>query len=363
MFCRLNSFCGEGVYSFNITSSFFYYKERKFTIIQHAKTMYLYQNNNHLPFLYSGQQTLNINSITETYDLKFKIGEYNNEQLLMKGKGDGIISLDNCSVKEKELICKIGKEYIEEFAVENGEKFQISFFIPGSGSGAYDETIYSIYGIYINYPIKKKDIKVEIINILEKKIDMNNYISYGTNVTNITNVYSYFFSLDFSDTYFFCNLKKTEVTPLLVICKIDLEGEFSLKKENMEKRLYNINIKYNFFIQPINNYEKFKCSGKGSYMIFNLPRVLDFTLSNRINIYYKIWETFDTKKFILNPDSNDLDCIDYTNSLKRCTVDKSHFNYKNSGIYYTYHLNHAKNLLNFMNPHPLKLFFQKYILK
>ena len=124
---------------------------------------------------------------------------------------------------------------------------------------------------FINYPIKKKDIKVEITNILEKKIDMNNYISYETNVTNITNVYSYFFSLDFSDTYFFCNLKKTEVTPLLVICKIDLEGEFSLKKENMEKRLYNINIKYNFFIQPINNYEKFKCSGKGSYMIFNLP--------------------------------------------------------------------------------------------
>ena len=56
---------------------------------------------------------------------------------------------------------------------------------------------------FINYPIKKKDIKVEITNILEKKIDMNNYISYGTNVTNITNVYSYFFSLDFLDTYFF----------------------------------------------------------------------------------------------------------------------------------------------------------------
>ena len=48
----------------------------------------------------------------------------------MQGKGSGIIILDNCSVAEKELICNIGKDIIEEYAIYNGQKFSMSYFIP-----------------------------------------------------------------------------------------------------------------------------------------------------------------------------------------------------------------------------------------
>ena len=49
--------------------------------------------------------------------------------------------------------------------------------------------------------------------------------------------------------------------------------------------------------------------------------------------------------------------------MKRCTVDKSHFNYKNSGIYYTYHLNHAKNYIKFYESTSFKVILPEIYFK
>ena len=70
---------------FNITSSFFYYDGRKFTIIQHASKLKLFQYDYKIPFLYSGKQELNIDEDIDIYEFKLKIGEYHNENLLMEG--------------------------------------------------------------------------------------------------------------------------------------------------------------------------------------------------------------------------------------------------------------------------------------
>ena len=129
----------------------------------------------------------------------------------MHGENNNIIFLDNCSVIEKELICKIGKDIIEEYTAYNGEKYSIYFYRPGGKQSRVEGKINSISGIYINYPISKKDIKVEITKLNENKIDVNNYIAYETNVKDITNENSKKFLLEFSNNnYFECFLRKTE---------------------------------------------------------------------------------------------------------------------------------------------------------
>jgi len=86
-------------------------------------------------------------------------------------------------------------------------------------------------------------------------------------VKDIANVYSDKFPLTFSNYEHYeqinCSIKKTVGTNLLVICKTTEEGEFSLVETENPIVLDDINIKYNFIIQPIKNTEVINFSGYG----------------------------------------------------------------------------------------------------
>ena len=362
MFCKANNSLGYRNMPFYINSSSFYYNDREFIVIQHCNSLYLRQLDYTLPFLYSGKQVLKIDEKSETYDLKFKIGEYHNEQLFMQNKDSGLIILDNCSVSEKELICKIKKDIIEEFAVHNGQKFSIIYYSLYDDRG--DEIdLYSIYGIYINYTLGKKDIYVNITKLLENKIDRGNFITYETNVTNISNVYSNIFRLYLSNgytNYIICSLKKSEEISLVMICNLKVE-EFYLGEIKNQTVLRDINIKYNFFISPINNYENCSISGYGSIFLFATPKILNFSLYNQITIDYAIDTSSDSRGIKLNPEGNELQCTNVNNIHKRCTVNRTHFLYKDSGYYYTHHENHVGKSIKFYESFPFNVILPEVI--
>ena len=365
MFCKMDFYLSPDYYRIYIDTSSFYYNDRKFFIIQHTELSFYLLNYN-IPFLYSGKQVLNIEEKTETYELKFKNHNYYfQEKLLMQGEDNAIIFLDNCSyiVNKSDISCKIGKDIIEEFATHNGQKFSISYFKPDyEGSLGYDSTIYSIYGIYINYPLSKKDIYVGITKLLENNIDYNNFIAYETNVKEIANVYSKRFILNLSDEKekIVCSLKKTEVTSLLMICQVDKE-QFSLGEIKKQVELRDINIKYNFFIQPIDNRENCTISGSGSYIEFAYPRVLNFIYNSQITIYYRFRNSYDSNNITLIPEENDIECTNINYEYKKCYVYKSYFREKESGYYYTYHKNHVGNYIKFYESSPFNVILPKTI--
>ena len=217
MFCKLNNNLGYGSHSFEITSSSFYYNDRKFTIIQHTDVLSLFQLDKKIPFLYSSKQVINIDEKIDTYDLKFKIGEYNNELLSMKEEYTGSIILNKCSVEGTNLICKIEKDIIEEFAPLNGAEFSISYYLfDDERSIDTDLNLYSIYGIYINNPLNKEDIYPEIIEVPENNINYNNYIAYEKNMKDI----KFYEASSFKDT-----LSET------------INIDISIKKENNENTI------------------------------------------------------------------------------------------------------------------------------
>ena len=55
----------------------------------------------------------------------------------------------------------------------------------------------------------------------------------------------------------------------------------------------------------------------------------------------------DLRGIRLNPEANDLECLNINDIYKRCIVPKSHFINKNSGYYYTYHANHNDKSIMF----------------
>jgi len=55
--------------------------------------------------------------------------------------------------------------------------------------------------------------------------------------------------------------------------RINKRGEFYLSEHDFEENLKDINVKYNFIIQPIKNNETFINSSAGAYILFTVPRV------------------------------------------------------------------------------------------
>ena len=75
-----------------------------------------------------------------------------------------------------------------------------------------------------------------------------------------------------------CLFKKSDSNNLLLLCYMIFDGTFSLKQSETEKVLNDINIKYNFRIQPISNNETFIINDEfGTYYSFGHPEILDFT--------------------------------------------------------------------------------------
>ena len=308
-----------------------------------------------IPFIYADEQKIKIEEDKEFYELKFNIRRYNDELLYLFSNDDYII-LDKCSNYGNYLICQINKEEIEEPLSFKEQVFDLYSYYQSFGLYKID----LVYNITIYDEIKQKqEIYVQITKLLNEVIDRKNYVAYETNITNISSVLSNKFTLKRENGNADCFLKKAGESPLLLICywSYDVNGENILGEIKDEIILNDINIKYNFRIQPCNNIEIFFIYGFGSIPIFVYPKVLNFSLSEKFTISYIMREKTDTKALKLIPHFGDMNCPNYYGSdlLRNCEVNRSYFKNEKTGYYNTYHLLYANVYTIFYDFSPIQV--------
>ena len=292
-----------------------------------------------IPFIYSEDQTINIEEGEESYSLIFKLGNYNNELLILGGESYTYFILDNCTINEKELRCPIEKSVLEERLKDNSEQTLDMNYFDEQENREKDLPYIGEIVLKYTYDIKKENINVQITKLLQTNINKMNTIAYETNVTDISNVYLEFSINSHYGSPLHCSLKKAGEKPLLFICQIlNEEGTFYLGDIN-EEVLEDRNIKYNFYLLPGSNNELAEIKGPGSYFKLLSPSVLDFENNKEITIKYFMDDPENTKRIRLNTDSDDLDCTILNEFTIKCVVPKSHFENKKSGYYYTHHSN------------------------
>ena len=326
LFCQLQKDLKIDDDYLELNNAIFKYKEYNITLISETGAIEVEQIANHkLPFLYSDIQEIYVKEGIDSYDLKFNVdsNSYNNEVIELYGTDWNEMLIDNCSINEAELICSITKEKIEEILGYSEEEFYIGIY--SDYYGGYQSE--SVLAIKFNYTYDiKEDIYVEITKLKENIGEIDHFIAYETNVSKISNLISAHLDIKFDTSVpCLCYFKTSESTNLLLLCTFEGEGNFSLIQKEYEEEFNNINIKYNFKIQPITNKEIITIYGKkGSYIFNNYPITLDFTKQDSIiiNILGRFEDnTMDIK---LNPLGNKLICVELSNMLK-CTVRVNNF--------------------------------------
>ena len=271
-------------------------------------------------------------------EFKFKIDSYNNDLLFIRNTQEisqRIKQLENCHSNGEILICEISKDNLDIIAVENN-KFEV--FVLNDLVG-HDPFMY-IDLITVNYIIpNKEDIYLKLENSMLSKVDLESYIAFSTNITNINKLQTAKFKLTTesgSPTSYF--IKHEDNSPLYLICYVSKKENFVLG--NIAKlELKDIHYKYNFIITQEKNDDivsVIEPDKPYTYKIY--PEVLDF--SNQDNLYIYFGNLDSNFKIKLNPDGDDLNCINIEYSQK-CTVPKSHFAGKSNGYYYIHHKNNA----------------------
>ena len=289
-----------------------------------------------MPFLYSDKQIINIYDGIDSYNLKFKIGKYNEEKIILISEIFCNIILDECQIEGKDLICSVNKSSLDKILQENKDILSISCY---NEIKLFD--FKNIMDIIINRNYTDKEIVyVGITNLLQETVDFLSFITYETNVSDISDVNTHLFDMEFELNNYSCFLKKNIESNLLFLCFAEFMGSDCLGVIEKEVILNDINIKYDFYIQPVTNKQYFNISGASPYIITAYPIILDFTSADNLTIDYVI-PLSQNVTIKLNPDATELECINGENT-KRCIVPKSHFENKKSGYYYTYHLNYLK---------------------
>jgi hypothetical protein len=135
-----NALDAEKMLIFNNTSI----KVNNYTIKIEQKVAIKYQSYTFdIPMLYSDKHIININENQQTYDLKFKIEQYNsrNNFLYIYGSYNNYGSLENCQNDEKEIKCQITKEKIEEILTSQNEVFKIGVMNDNIGIITFDHIL------------------------------------------------------------------------------------------------------------------------------------------------------------------------------------------------------------------------------
>ena len=114
LFCKLNQILNKKTNIITLKESSFTYNNTQYKVFS-QDSFTVEQSNISFPFLYGDEQIINFEPEKDSYELKFKIGEYHNELLMLFISMQSILILDNCSVNEQknELICQIKKTEIE----------------------------------------------------------------------------------------------------------------------------------------------------------------------------------------------------------------------------------------------------------
>ena len=247
-----------------------------------------------------------------------------------------IVPID-CKRKKNELTCPIERAKFENNIGSDNIIYVVIFDKYGN-----DRMLDFIPEIRVDFDIMKMNvIYVEITRLLTDYTWINNYIVYETNVTDIQNIFINDIELTFGDFYLSCKFIKGENHPMLVACLLEELKEdtypenLSLNEIKREIIFDESSVIYEFRIQPV-KIDK-KCNFVSDYLyseiVGNYPEVLDFKSkeSCEIEIYMQNPEYIDGLTF--NEEKEDLQCSNIGN-LKRCIVEKSHFEGKESGYYY-----------------------------
>ena len=351
----------DGYYTYiKLNSASTMFNNKMISIISEMslESYYLRVYNVPIPFVYAGKQEINVEDGKNIYELKFKIGEYNNELLVLMYPDTNRYSnllLEKCQINNEYLICELTKEQIEEKLFTNVKKYELNYYYE-----SYGETVElpSVLEITINYKINKKEnINVDIKKLLQKNVDRKNYIAFETSVVSISDIVSDYFKIttDVIDDMN-CFFKKSPEKPLLLLCLKGGRDTFYLGEIKEVIKLENINVKYNFYIQKGKNTEEITVSGDGGHLFHIYPSVLNFYSNDMITINYIGHDVDDLKNMRINPDSTDLDCIETkSGDSLRCKVPKSHFNGKKGGYYYNYHLDFNNDYTPIYEISPVKI--------
>ena len=355
IFCNIGENIAAGNYSLNFRETpEISYSDYIITLNQNSDLKFTKYDANIID-LYSDKPTIIVEKNKDNYELKFKISSYNQEPILFSY----FFFLD-CSQKNDELICIITKKQLESIQTENGAKLYITY-ISYIGRSKKFPLIPYIDVIYND--IEKTDVYVGITELIENITEKGTVMAYKTNVTDISNVITNIksFTLDFENINdkegsCSCAFRKYDDTPLLIICAMENDGTNWLKAITNEKIYNNLNNKYNFRIQPVNNREKIIYHKNGGSIIHWIhPQTLDFTKSDTLIIEYGMEDPSSLIGITFTEINQDLKCQIIGREVKRCTVPKSHFKGLKSGYYFTKHNNHLGTKSTSYEGRPVKV--------
>ena len=331
-----------GNYTFDRTT----FEYNNYTIIIKTEDYYVTSSiSNYLTFLYSDNQTIDLDSYQEIYYLKFKIGLYANEGLYLN-KSNNYIPLYDCYIKDNniELMCHLNKSTIEQNLLSPGN-FQLWTFNDFFGSKLMNSVL--DINIYFEYRIHKKNITVNVGSIEEFTFKAGENIAYRTSSKFVPKITTDKFNMTFINNFgnlieSSCYLKLSRNQNYLVLlCTIKDGGEFRLL--NQTHFLENIHYEYNVII----NNEKedlvpLNITGNGSQIFLIYPDLYNLTLEDSITLRYLMDNPYTERDVYLTQRTYALRnesvyCFN-KNNFKLCQVPISFFEGKHSGYFYSYHL-------------------------
>ena len=286
VFCKLNNlfYFSEG----EITLETIQFDYQNYTIFIVSNDYFkVRQLSYNMPFLYSEKLKINIEEGIESYQFLFKYELYEKE-ILYINQGISYVVLDNCSIKNKEVVCKISKDKLEEnLILSEGAGFKLWSFHDYLG------TIYfnSVIDITINYALtKKKDIFIQVTKLLNKVSESGASVAYETNITSIPNLKTNIFQLEFFDllneeyTNGSCLFKKNSKDTMILLCNIIGSGYFYILETENNIILNDINYKYNFVLLPIEIFDIIRIAGYGTEIYLTYPSILNFVEKEEFNV-------------------------------------------------------------------------------
>ena len=247
----------------------------------------------------------------------------------------------NCSEQNNELKCLISKTEVEAIMYNSENDYKIGYFNGTDLVEVIDVIdVYKLFRWKIIYNLEEKtDIYVGITKLLVNSADTDTYITYETNITDFPIIFSdldLFLPFNVSedeDEYQFCGFRKYDGYPLFLICETPEEDiNYTLAEITTEteiENVYDINVKYYFMIQPVNNkdiiYSKITYE-IGSKIKFIYPDELDFNLNDTYDIIIGTHRAEELKGVSFNEQVDDLECeiINERNEIGflKCSIKK-----------------------------------------
>ena len=332
VFCNLDEKIPTGKYSINLDKISGINFQNYIISLKQSEPFEFEKLDVNIPDLYSDKQTVEVIEGKDIYELKFKIVSYNNEKIIL---ADALI-LD-CKVDNSDIICHLNKKDLEKISETNVTDMRVTTI----NYYFYQKSLAFVpYVTVIFKNVKQENIYVNITNLIENKAYP---IAYETNITEISDVFTrnefrlVFINEEGNDFNAKCYFRKYEKNPLLLVCNVLEEGKNCLKEITEEIRLEDINAKYIFRIQPVNNKEIIyykEQDGSGSFVNWVYPEVLDFRKNDNLILELDIKYPNNFIGITLNEEANELNCEIFRDSIKSCTVPKNHFKDKKNGYYF-----------------------------